>query len=394
MAKRRPSKKPKAEKKNAEPQGVVVNVSGLGLPTLARPFLVEFFPTPDQFGAEQQIREKELARKRREAAKALKKVEKKWWEEEGVVGVNVAYRTKLGHIVSPLQIVIVVDVVLKQPIAALEAKKRFVFPQQVGDIPVKVREIRYIKSDGILSSSAATGNRIQDPATTIIGGIQIAPVDAPNSWGTLGICVPHEESPGNISLVGISNKHVVRATNKKVQNPAGSQSADKTFGRVRKSTLTELADAASIKNIGAGNNRQFEKGIADFNPPGVHLLFLEDTILKTLAFDRVIKFGAATTKRDGQITNRRKAIRVPDLLRTRRFVNVIEVKGLEGHEVTDGGDSGGVILGQPKDENVWVVIGLIFAMSTDRKSAYAFPFGRVISKLNLNIPSNALWSGT
>ena len=67
---------------------------------------------------------------------------------------------------------------------------------------------------------------------------------------------------------------------------------------------------------------------------------------------------------------------------------MIEVTGLGGNMVTDEGDSGSVLVGQHKGKTV--VIGLNFAMSSDRRQSYAIPFGRAISELKLSIPASRL----
>lgn len=166
--------------------GVVVNVQGLGVPTQERPFLVEYFPTAEQFLAEQRVRKDELKFQRDRANAALKKRIKRtpskkdprktesvfecFWRQRDVVGVSVAFRSKLGHIVAPLQICIQVDVVRKKPIEVCRKQRRKIFGDPVTvryptskdpefPVSVKVREIQYVKSTavGVKSSSQSGG---------------------------------------------------------------------------------------------------------------------------------------------------------------------------------------------------------------------------------------------
>lgn len=388
------------------------------------PIPAKSFPSSTQLVAEEEARASALLSDRQRAEAVLNQIRDDWWRVPGVVGVNVAYRTKYQQIISPLQIVIMVDVVAKQPRSVLTLQGRYTFPREILGVPVKVRQTRYLSSiaRGIgLSQAIPPARRVQ----ALIGGMAIAASDSPDTWGTLGVCLPDLAAPRPGSLVAITNYHVAgdsrsitasRATSlfdgdahgkvdEKIApssvKPSSVDSAsvesawfdtvafDKVaFGTVVRSAINRFVDASAIAAIDGGVSREFSEGILGLVPSHQPFRFLRQSELKQGgSIADISKSGARTGLLKGIITNRGMSIRVPELL-DEPFDSVIEVSGLDDEIMTDAGDSGAVLVGRYQGEPV--IFGLNFAMSDNRKRCYAIPFGRVIASLGLQLPSERM----
>ena len=374
-------------------QGIVLHVEGVGLATPARPFLVEFFPTPEQVAAEEIARSRELAFQERNARRALATVDDKWWKRRNVVGLSVTYRTKFGETVSPLQYVVQVDVQRKYGEDVLRMKRVTIFSKEIcghgkRDLPVcvKVREMRYVRAiaSGITLSTA---EKRALTSSVIQGGIQIASTSNPDEWGTLGICLPHGDpgSDGIVPLVGISNEHVTGESPAQIRNPSGTSTAlgNEVFGKVLLSSI----DQSLIERLTTSGNRFFQEGLQDgIHNPGTDLLFMKDRVFEGRGISSVWKFGARTGYTTGTIVQKSGKIRVRGFVND--FVDVITFKGSSDNLVLDGGDSGSVLVAEVDGKNV--VIGLVFAQTDTTNYGIALPFGRVIHQLSLKIPSSRL----
>ena len=385
-------------------EGYLVNARSNALPTVERPFLVEYFPSHWQILEEEWIRKEELSKKRKQAERVLRHNKEKWLKNKEVTGLSVGYRTKFGQIVSPLQIVIDIDVNRKYQEGDLPRKHRecfkrvaFIRQKEGPFIPVKIRERNYVSS--IAVSSAGNAGTPDHESDNITGGIQIAPESDLGSWGTLGICVPHIAA-GISVLVGITNDHVVGAKTKvRIRNPAGAGDDSLYFGIVSDTVRNSNIDAASIVRI-PSSDRSFEPGIIE---SGIQLgdsvkYFRHENLTDNIDlrdFQEIFKVGAKTADRlIGSIAKRRRDLPVPSL--GRNFKSVIEVKGVSNSPITAAGDSGSVLVGRLKSGNEYVVLGLNFAMSEDQTSTFAIPFGRLMTRLKVNglplqIPGHLLW---
>ena len=397
----------------SEPAGIIVNIDGLGLPTKGRPFLVEYFPTFEQIDAELEARKEELAAQRRKVDRVFRKIRKEWRyrvqpgcrhgieSDESKVGprrnkgpllgsVNVGFRTKMGHIVSPLQWVIEVDVPRKYGKAELAKNGDFLFPKEYDGVPIKVREIRFCSSVGVISSAGGAGGFAFPRSTQMIGGLAIASSTSPNRWGTLGICVDNLLAVTNCHVVGTKSSgtwSVAKGTNI-IHLPSAPGPAT-VIGKVSQpSSISSVIDGATIAKTTTG--LPFVQGIKTLNGfSPTDYVFYSLKKLKGNARGEVIKVGAKTGPRSGKITNMLRSVPVPDLKSAGEFLDVFEITGNDGSFVTDHGDSGSVVVkvinGKP------VVIGLNFAMSDDRKQSYAIPFGRVLDDLRITLPASRLY---
>ncbi len=396
---------------NESGSGVVINVSMQGLPSAHQPFLVEYFPSVQQIEQEEILRKNDLEQAKRIAEKALRDEvfikepmistlwvgrgkkrresrESLWWKQEGVCGVNIAYRTKFGRTVSPLQLCIQVDVRRKFSKVRLKELEREAFPSYVEvsyykrtyAVPVKLREIEFVPAiaNGLRTSGLETGGARSD---AILGGIQIAPSTSTGEWGTLAICINAGE------LIGITNSHVAKAINTSIQNPAGNQPPDAVFATVIESKITRFVDSAALKKVGP---REFKEGIIDSGLNPVQIKYYSKAVLED-HFTDIRKIGAATGSLPAFVHRRQFKMTVPEIS-PNRFEDIIELKSLVHNVVTDQGDSGGPVVGR-NSQGEWVVFGLNFAMSVDRKFAYAIPFGQVLKSTNIlsKISSSRLW---
>lgn len=373
---------------SAAPSPVQLNINPLGLPTVARPFLVEYFPSPEQMRAELEVRASELARSENRAKRVRRRIAREWYTKYGLM-VNVAPRSKFGQVVAPLQFVLQVDVRTKYSIDYLRQQGMFIVPCEVDGVPTQVREIRFVSSLASVAGVAETVTAVDAP---VQGGAKIAPVTTPDIWGTLGICVPEQSNPAN-QILGITNHHVAGSVSTNIQHPSGTPpiGEDWVIGAVFKSKISPFVDAASVKGR-ASPARELAEGILGLPyAPGDYRFATNIEMSSSIKFKQVSKVGAKTGPRDGIVINESREFSVPALL-PEPFQKVIEFNDPNGNLITDAGDSGAaVVLPMSISNKVTpVVIGLNFAMSDDRKNAYAIPFGSVLKRLGITLAAARL----
>ncbi|MBL8819253.1 MAG: hypothetical protein JNL58_24695 [Planctomyces sp.] len=372
-------------------------------PTAECPYAVEMIVDAKQVLLEEKFRFSELSVRRRLAERLIRRYSTDWRRQPEVTGVSVGYRTKLGQIVSPLQIVIDIDVDRKYGVNELPSKSRKCLPKWVAMepdagpwIPIKVRERNYLSC--LPAIAKVTSVRAEPSESMIIGGLQISTESEPKRWGTLGICVPHQP-PGQPQIyVAITNEHVVGKKGTRIQTPTGVESERDVIGEVSHSVRNSNVDAAVLTEV--ASNRPFGRGIMEsgISDQDTVLYFRDKDLsdrVNLLDFSEIFKVGACTgEKRAGYILNRRRSLNVPDL--KTEFRNVIEAAGFANRMITDQGDSGSVLIGRIGETSKYVVLGLNFAMSQDRRSTFAIPFGRIVSRLRVDgqplaIPEELLW---
>lgn len=356
---------------SAEPSTLLLNVEGLPLPTRARPFVVEYFPTPEQAAAERQARSAELDAQRDRAYAVLYQVENTWRKQISnaqQVVFNVAYRTKLGHVVAPLQYVIQIDVSYKLGTESLRRSGHFIFPPEIHGVPTKVRQI-------VVHSNPGPSNAVAFSGSTQ-GGMAISSSANPSSHGTLGMCLTLNDG----SQVGITNSHVVGSDQLRPQVfPQGNSGA--VIGEAAISFINAVFDGALIVR---NQSQQYQEGIMGLDYPPSSYRFLANLDLwGNLALEhlRVVKYGAGSFKTCGSISNSCMRQIVKDL---GEFDSVIEVSNLDKSFIL-GGDSGSVLVCEYSqgNETFPLVVGLNFAGTENGRLGYAIPFGRVLEQLGL-----------
>ncbi|MDA1231737.1 MAG: hypothetical protein O2856_13265, partial [Planctomycetota bacterium] len=195
-----------------------VVISG-SVPTVERPYLIERLLTPGEVAAEYAVRQAELDEQFEVARKALKR----WlptlkrtpmYKNGDITGACVRYRTRFGRPVSPLQVVIGVNVLTKlrpEDVPAGQMLPRCIdkVPKSAGTVPVKVVEGNFQliakKASFLRSSGTSPGNAL--PLTEpVVGGAAICPPGNPQAFGTVGVLF----SSDGTSYFGLTCQHVVR----------------------------------------------------------------------------------------------------------------------------------------------------------------------------------------
>lgn len=373
-------------------KGIVLNlpgVAGMAVPTFERPFVVEYFPSPEQYFAELKARRFELESQRNAAERTLARIHSEWCEQLAVckqrAAITVSFRTKYGHVVAPLQYVILVDLCEKLPATVVQSHGLFRFPPSVDGIPVKVRQIQVHNMAGRAKGMSGTLTVDATANTTgdVQGGeaIESSGPGVKGAWGTLGLCVPDQIR----GLVGLTNHHVGGDVNNQVATLSGN-----LVGNVTHAGKHPSNDAAAIDDA----NDSLAAGLARLNIAPSDIRFLKNDNLEKIPWlkdDPVFKIGAAMPNPVfGKLIHLNRSVDVPDLADS-KFFNVMEVESLDSAFIQPG-DSGSVLLQKYNDGSGEraLVIGLNFAGTENGEFAYAFPFHKIMKDLSLEIDDNLL----
>lgn len=253
-----PSESPKSESVSAV---VAVSHAGGGDFTPGQPFRIERILTTEEVGQEYESRAAELGTQFDRARdtienRVLPELEKLGLIESGqVTGVSARYRTKFGHPVSPLQVVIGVNVARKLSVDHLKRRKIPVVDSHYDGIPVKVVEGTFdlITAKGFFLSGTQPPKEALPFTEEIVGGIPIAPPNDLDDFGTLGLATTIQDQVRQ--LIGVTCQHVVKQQPKTRQiDDVGD---DREIGRTLVSILpanrnqtfssvTESVDCASL----------------------------------------------------------------------------------------------------------------------------------------------------
>lgn len=263
MARKGPPKKLKSAKgksTNTARGGRRTVLVNLSLQTTSRQVLLV---SPAEAAVEYAARRRELNQQFARAKKTLDR----WWPElkkrrdfiDGhLTGVSVRFRTKFGHIVSPLQVAIVFNVKRKLSSDALRQAGYSNLNSRSG-VLVKVVEgsfqlLRRAAANTTLRPVPPNPLSFSEP---LMGGAAISPPGNPESFGTLGIVVASENGPH----LGFSAQHVVSGA----VDQLGPQSASRRIGEVTASRppvmnftynkITESLDCCLIDLVSEGHDR-------------------------------------------------------------------------------------------------------------------------------------------
>lgn len=212
------------------------------IPTAERPYLIERILTPQDVSVEYKLRSNELDSDFEKAGKALREwlddfKKSPQYQEGHITGTSVTFRRSFGHIVSPLQVVIVINVARKYSKEKLKDKDLKELPKVIDGIPVKILEgvFSYISNEEIPSrvvGASTISGQVQPerplPLTEespLMGGIPIAQSSSPNQFGTLSVVL---EEDGK--TIGLTNYHVLDDGR---SNTGTVQIGDEGFGDVR-----------------------------------------------------------------------------------------------------------------------------------------------------------------
>lgn len=174
---------------------------------------------PEEVAAEYAVRQVELDRQFDDARKALRKwlptlKRSPMYKKGDITGVCVRYRTRFGRPVSPLQVVVGVNVRTKRRAEELDPSEILPtqipkVPKKLGIVPIKVVEgsFQLIAKKAAFLRAAGTAPKNALPFTApIVGGAAICPPLKPTEFGTLGVVF----SQDGTSFLGLTCEHVIR----------------------------------------------------------------------------------------------------------------------------------------------------------------------------------------
>ncbi len=173
------------------------------------PLAVERILNPHEEWIEYRMRQKELKTKIDAASKTLEAwlaTYHKRRDYANICGASVKLRTKFGHAVSPLEVVIAINVREKLSLEKCKSR-RFKVLDHIGDFRVKVLEghFTHIPGSNALYMRGSHGAQHQLPfSAALVGGIPIANPNNHFAFGTLGLI----HSDGSTQF-GLTCKHVV-----------------------------------------------------------------------------------------------------------------------------------------------------------------------------------------
>jgi hypothetical protein len=403
----------------SEKRPPTIVVAGWCTVTADRPYLVERILTTAEEWSEYELRKTELdaARKRAEEVLAnwLPELQRHPdYESRHIAAVSVGYRRKFGHVVSPLQINIIVNVERKIDLADLSEQGRMIIPTSIQGVPVKVLEGSYRLLSAGAVRDVATGVFTASSGITIpnnplpfsvplIGGVPIAPVLHPERFGTLGIVI--DETP--TSVIGITNFHVVRSGDVVQLGPDFPGGANPTRGVGTVGTRVKFGgptgglfgsvDCAAI-SLSESFTPHAIRGITHDaggtipTSPAIPLYYLTGNsfVDSTHSTRPIWKFGGSSgILMKGRILNLNAGvIQIPGS--PTNFINNFSVQHMDGNQFVPDGDSGSILAMRTpiKGKDAFVVVGLIYgALKSTDTVGLACHFSDVVKALNLQIPT-------
>ncbi len=368
----------------------------------------------DEILLEKQAREEELAWQYKRAEKAYEKLSKdlnKQWNQKkkkkgkpskrdvvdygDVTGIEISFRTKFGHVVSPLQYVLIVNVSRKIDNSKLSDRNITPLPSAIDGVPVKVLEGSFEQANQVSEGRLASGIGPKDPPDPdqpIKGGQPVAEIGNADKFGTLGVVIGTKEGVN----FGISNKHVT--SNQTIRL---TSTGDQHIGEVIKAVEKESADDHFVDASYFSLQIQDELESLPYQIKGVN----DDTTVDLLIADRVAtdtelgfpvyKYGAKTgALLKGRLASVKAQVNVGGKLRE----GVMKAEK-SANTFLMGGDSGSLLLvkARVKNQLIWLVIGIVFAQKIingipNDRIAYICHIKDVIDELGLKsqIPSKRL----
>ena len=395
---------------------VVFSAIGGGAYEPGKPYVIERILTPDEVSQEYAARKPELDK---DFAKAERCADALWIRlkelpefEDHITGIAVRYRTKFGQVLSPLRVVVAVNVARKLP--ANELKKRGYpciktlcqsLPAEIV-VETKILEGRF----GFLVGNEdffLRGNRSPSQAlaftSVVTGGVPIhRPADSLSNFGTLGLV---SVAAGRASF-GLTAQHVV-GTDSTVQQ-INDQGNDRRIGTVSDvkispfdvdtGTVIESIDAAAIKLVSdptvlLPNDGEWAREISHaFNatPPSSNpfpIYFSNRRIDSSDQSRIVVKFGNGSgVVTFGKIDSPTQSTNIFG----KQFVRNFTIKPYPNSNgpFSRPGDSGSIVATQAtkvngNDEVAIIIIGILFAGLFDSTLGIACNMDAVVKGLTL-----------
>lgn len=368
--------------------------------------------TPHQEWLEYQARQIELDASIEQASKALDE----WLcsyhrrrDFDNICGASVKLRTKFGHVVSPLQVVIAINV--REKLTLEECKqRRWKVLEQIGDFRVKVLEGQFmpIPQANALFLRGRTVKQ-NPPALTaeLVGGIPIATPINHFAFGTLGLvytaganrfgitCKHVIDSSFQVDQLGLEGSLRVSRTLGHVAAAVGSPSPNHTLDGRTESLDCAMVEISSRSEVVLPPRGSWIRGLThplDAEPSAsevVPLYYSKRQILGRDKGARIWKFGMGTgTIAIGRLdTTNHATLDVGGVPYTKNFT-VHAYHNRNGTFVLPG-DSGSVLAIEARVDGgrAFVAIGVLFATLAGNMSVgLACNINHVIDALNLPIP--------
>ena len=391
-------------------------VDSNSLSTAARPFVTERIVSLQEIRAEHKARHAELAEQRKRAHAVLKKLRRtltaKRCKYGKVSGYSVTLRSKLGHVVSPLQYVIEIHVPRKFTDRVMQARDDIQWiPKEIQGVPIKVSESKatflggtcFRDGDALVPYDPENNEQhrrhpqLETSCTDrVLGGLPIFSISHEH-WGTLGLRLPTKP---DVSLIGITNAHV-SPENKRVVQPAleDSLTVDE-IGEVKSGDSKFKIEPDGVFKIDAAlislsGPRRVEVAVEGFDADSFfglsnpdyffagRRLKLEDENIYVYKRGAKIKEPVRGKLRDANF----EEIVIEDEFTgiTRKFHDPIRVTA--SRDFIDKGDSGSAMLipiAHPTDEHrtALLVAGIFFA-KTSNHQGFACHFADIVTAFDL-----------
>ncbi|MCA9140275.1 MAG: hypothetical protein KDB00_26070 [Planctomycetales bacterium] len=394
-------------------------------------FRIERILTTDEVAQEYSAREAELGTQFDRARATIENTVIPQLESLGLIesgqvtGVSARYRTKFGHPVSPLQVVIGVNVARKLPIDELKRRQIPIVATHYDGIPVKVVEGTFdlITAKGFFLSGNQSPKEALPFTEEIVGGIPVAPPNDLDDFGTLGLVTMIQDQVRQ--LIGVTCQHVVKKQpqTQQIDDAGGNREIGRTLLSILPanrnqtfSNVTESVDCASLDLRASPGEPALKEP-----PPGTWARGISHPINATPSATTAIPILFATRRANAIDT------RLPlwkfgngsgilmegriDILNNQAiYINRLRYRNNFTVHLTNSngnfaspGDSGSLLAveakatidGQPKD--VFIAIGVLFAALHDGTTGLGCNMSHVIKALGLDniIPQDRLtgtWS--
>lgn len=395
----------------------------LSAPTREQPFLVERLLTEAEVAAEYLARQEELDAQFEKASVALKKWGPKLrrtaeFKNHHITGMCLRFRSKFSHTVSPLRVVIAVNVATKFSLDDLKTLNIPELPRSMDEVPVKVLEggFELIPGSAVQLQGLFTKPKNPIPFTAdLVGGVPISPPNLPDAFGTLGVVL--QEAAGG--WIGVTCQHVAKGSGSRVEqlgpNSAIGAGTSRDIGVVKTAVKKKIAhsvdgdletvDCASVlldQTPGIIFPPTSEGWIQGVNQsPPVPLYFSNTRMSAFHKNFHAWKFGSATGEAvTGKIKDTSSLqFDIGNLRYENNFSVVFDRFSVPSlfstNEFLIPGDSGSIVALEAKvnGARAFVAVGVLFAqLTTNHNVGFACNMRHVIDALQIQVPANRLIS--
>ena len=331
-------------------------------------------------------------------------------EQGNVTAISARYRTKFGQPVSPLEVVIGINVKRKLPVDRLEIAD--VLPSTHEGLRIKVVEGTFhllSGLNGILLRGASHPANPQPFDRELLGGIPIAPESDPSDYGTLGVI-----SKSGTQTIGLSCQHVVKGSTGSDVLQLGPNKSMRDIFSVIKTILpadrnidvggiVESVDCASVEVKGDSAVMLPPDGVwtREISTPSASRVPLVFGNRDLIPEDRELplwKFGNGSgEKMEGRISILRHDLVIINSLGYENNFSITREDS--GRTFATPGDSGSILALEATAEmegietDCFVIAGILFAALEDSSVGLGCTMVRVLKALNLGaeVPTVSDW---